>query len=107
MLTMFAHKMSCKKNLTLKYTALQNVKENIANAEFHLLECEQQSRLLDVELTKLQNDFNVKKNDQFAKCSASLNAKIENWKKLFKSVHGETPNEIQINALKNKIGISV
>lgn len=104
--TTLAHKTTlCKKTLPLKYTALQNIKEDIANAEFYLLECEQQSRLLDVELIKLRDEFNIKKNGQFAKCSASLNTKLESWKKLYKNVHGELPTDVQFNALKSKIGI--
>ena len=69
-------------------------------------ECDQQLKLIDVELNTLQEELNVKKNKLLNNCVTTLGNKIEVWKRLYRQVHNTTPTSIQVAELKNRIGIT-
>lgn len=69
------------------------------------VQCEQHLKLIDVELAKLQEELNLKKNKFLTTCVTSLNNKIEIWKKIYRQVHNTTPTDSQVAELKNRLGI--
>lgn len=78
---------------------------NLAEIEMKLATCQQQTGLIETEINSLQNQITEKKQQSFLSCQAKIKQKIDNYKRLYKSLHNvDIPNK-ELLELENKIGL--
>jgi hypothetical protein len=96
---------SCRQRTQIQYGNVLQTRKDLEIVDMKFAQCEQQLKLIEVELAKLQDELNTKKNKNLASCVSSLAAKIETWKRFYRAVHNIAPTDAQVAELKNRIGI--
>lgn len=97
---------SCEQTKAMKLEMLNASSEQLENAETAVMECNLAIKLINDEISKIRELIVKKKMVDLRTCKSKFDAKIEDYKIMYKAVHNRVPTNKEIDDMKKSLGIT-
>jgi hypothetical protein len=97
---------SCEQTRVKKLEMLNATSEQLENADTAVIECNLAVKLINDEINKLRELIVKKKIVDLRTCKGKFDAKIEDYKVMYKAVHSRAPTNKDIDDMKRSLGIT-